>query len=225
MSGIYRFLFPVLLLSSSILLSSCGSGTGAQVRLMNASPDEGQINFLVGDRTVASSLGYTSVSNYESVSTGSQDVQIEPVGSSTVALTQTLNLAQGSKTTVLAENFSANLVIASYTDDTTAPDSGKAKLRLIHAAPSLGTVDVFVVAPGTDLNTVTAAVPALAFENASAYLSLAAGTYEVLYVIPGSTFVLFDAGSFTLAAGQNRTVVSLNGSTGGFSTLTLSDLN
>ena len=48
---------------------------------------------------------------------------------------------------------------------------------------------------------------------------------RLIYTIPNSTFVLFDAGAFTLTAGQNRTIVALNGPSGGFSTVVLKDLN
>ncbi len=226
MSGISRYLFASLLVVSLALFTACSNGGGgAQLRVMNASPDAGSLNFTVNNHSVGSSVTYTSVSDYQSVGTGSQSIEIQPASSSTVSLTQTLNLDKGSKTTVLATNLAASLAAVAFTDDATAPAAGNAKLRLIHAAPSLGTADIFVVAPNTDLNTATPAVPAQSFQNSSGYLGLAAGTYEVIYTIPDSTFVLFDAGSFTLTAGQNRTIVALNGPSGGFSTVVLKDLN
>lgn len=192
---------------------------------MNASPDAGTLTFTLDDRTVSSSVSYTSVGDYQSVGTGDKTLKILPSSSSTATVTQTLTLQSSTKTTVLAANYIANLTAVGFTDDTTAPDTGKAKLRLIHATPALGTVDVFVVAPNTDLSTVTPAVTSQAFENSSGYLSLSAGTYQVLYTIPNSVFVLFDAGTFTLSAGQNRTIVALNSPSGGFSTVVLKDLN
>ncbi len=227
MSGLSKLFVPLVLSSSLAMFTACSNGgsSGTQIRVMNASPDAGALNFTVNSQAIGSNVSYTSVSDYKAVGTGSQSIEIQPPSSSTVTLTQSLNLESGSKTTVLAANFVASLTAVAFIDDATAPASGQVKLRLIHAAPSLGTSDIFVVAPNTDLNTATPAVPAQAFQNGSGYLNLAAGTYEVIYTIPNSTFVLFDAGAFTLTAGQNRTIVAVNSPSGGFSTVVLKDLN
>ena len=47
---------------------------------------------------------------------------------------------------------SANLVL---TDDNSAPASGDFKIRIVNASPNLGPADVYIVTPGTDLNTVS----------------------------------------------------------------------
>ena len=59
------------------------------------------------------------------------------------------------------------------------------KLRIINASPGLGRADVYIVAPGTDLTTVSPTISSLAFEVASSYQLLAAGTYEVFFTLPG----------------------------------------
>ena len=46
----------------------------------------------------------------------------------------------------------AKMVLA---DDNSAPASGDFKLRIVNAAPGLGPAGVYIVAAGTDLNTVS----------------------------------------------------------------------
>jgi hypothetical protein len=218
--------FGCSLLATMVFLVGCGgSGSSAKLRIMNASPDVGNINALIDDKSVASSVGYGNATDYISVDTNAQQLKIEPSGSSNVVIDQSLTIASGSNTTVVAAGFASNMSALILDDDLNAPSSGNVKLRLVNAAPGLGTVDVYVVPPGTNLLTVTPTASQVAFESASGYQTLASGTYEVIYTTPGTAFVVFDGGSFTFGGGQNRTVVALNGQSGGFSTTTLKDLN
>ena len=110
-------------------------------------------------------------------------------------------------------------------DDNSAPTSGNMKLRIINASPGLGTADVYIVAPGTDLTTVSPTVSGLAFEVASTYQSLPAGSYEIFFTLPGQKFTYIDSGALSFSAGQVRTVLGLNGASGGFTSAVLADVN
>jgi hypothetical protein len=63
------------------------------------------------------------------------------------------------------------------------------------------------------------------FESASSYQSLSAGTYEVYFTQPGQQSAVIDSGPLTFTSQQVRTVVCLDGQSGGFETAVLSDLN
>ena len=99
------------------------------------------------------------------------------------------------------------------------------KLRVLNASPGLGTVDVYVVTPGTDLNTLTPSVSSLAFESSSGYVTKSAGSWEIVFTSPGQKTALVTTSTLTLASGQIRTVIALNGETGRFTTAVLPDLN
>jgi hypothetical protein len=110
-------------------------------------------------------------------------------------------------------------------DDNSAPASGDFKLRVINVSPNLGPADVYVVTPGTDLNTVSPTLSNLAFGSAASYQSLTAGSYEVVLTSVGQKQKAIDTGSLTLSSGQVRTLVGMNSQAGGFSYTMLQDVN
>jgi hypothetical protein len=112
-----------------------------------------------------------------------------------------------------------------FTDNNAAPTSGNLNLRIINASPALGSADVYVVAPGTDLTTLSPTVTSLAVQSASGYTTLTPGTYEVYFTAPGQKFAFIDSGPQTWSAGQVRTVVGLDGQFGGYTSTVLADLN
>ena len=81
-----------------------------------------------------------------------------------------------------------------------------------------------MVSAGTDINTVNPTVSSLAFGSLSSYLSVAAGTYQVEFTLPGQKYPYIDTGVLSLSSGQIRTVVGMNTSSG-YTAAILADLN
>jgi hypothetical protein len=216
----------LLALGALLLASGCGGGgSQAKLRVVNASPNTTGLDVLVDDKTVASGIGYGSNSDYLSVDSGSHHLQVEGSGTTNILLDQTLSFNSDSETTFLVTNFASSISAMVLTDNSTTPASGNATLRIVNAAPSLGAVDVYVVTPGADLVASTPVIRSLAFNAATDYQTLTAGSYEVVFTVPGSTFALIDTGSLNLSSEQNRTVLALNGVSGGFTATLLADLN
>jgi len=90
-------------------MAGCGSGGSTRFRLMNAVPDESSLNVLVDTTSVSSNLAYGTSTGYLSESSGSHQVGIEPSGSSTTLLQQSISLASGSDTTVISSDFSSSI--------------------------------------------------------------------------------------------------------------------
>jgi Domain of unknown function (DUF4397) len=216
-------------LSGAALLAGCGGGGGSssqtQLRVMNAVPDETSINVLLDGSSVGSAVAYGAANNYAQTKSGSRHLQVEPTSSTTTFVDQTITLAGGASNTILVANYSSSGSAVVLTDDNTAPTTGNIKLRIVNASPGLGTSDVYVVPPNTNLNNVTPSVTAMGLESSSDYMSLSAGTYYVAFTPQGSKYAYLYAGPFTFTAGQNRTIVAINNQSGGFTTATLNDLN
>ena len=95
----------------------------------------------------------------------------------------------------------------------------------MNAGATAANVDVYVVPPGSNLVGVAPTVTNLAFEGASSYQSLTAGSYEIFFTVAGTPNFYVDTGSLTFSAGQNRTIVMLPNTLSGFTWDMLSDLN
>ena len=192
---------------------------------MNAVPDESSLEVLVDSTALSNNLAYGTSTGYQSAQSGSHQVAIEPSGSSTALLQQSITFASGADTTVIFYNFSQSAAGMVLADDNSAPASGDFKLRIVNASPNLGPADVYIVTPGTDLNTVSPTLSNLAFGSAASYQSLAAGSYEVALTAAGQKLKAIDTGSISLSSGQVRTLVATNSQSGGFSYTLLQDVN
>ncbi|HEX4487723.1 MAG TPA: DUF4397 domain-containing protein [Terriglobales bacterium] len=215
-------------LTVAALLAAAGCGGGSdqgKLRVMNASPNESGLDVLVDGKSIATGIAYGNNSDYISVASGSRHVQIEASGTTTILIDQNVSVASSGESTVLATNLAADISALVLIDDATAPATGDASLRVVNASPTLGSVDVYVVAPGADLVASTPVIRNLAFNAATDYQTLTAGSFEVVMTAPGTTIPLLDTGALNLTAGQNRTVVSMDGVSGGFTATVLSDLN
>ena len=192
---------------------------------MNAVPDESSLEVLVDSTALSNNLAYGTSTGYQSAQSGSHQVAIEPSGSSTALLQQSITFSSGTDTTVIFYNFSQSAADMVLTDDNSAPASGDFKIRIVNASPNLGPADVYIVTAGTDLNTVSPTLSNLAFGSAASYQSLAAGSYEVALTAAGQKLKVIDTGSISLSSGQVRTLVATNSQSGGFSYTLLQDVN
>ena len=199
--------------------TGCGSGT-AHVRLLNAIPIQSSIDMLIDSNDVASSIPYGAASGYVSVSSGSRHLQIEATGSTTPYVDQNISLSSGKYDTVMDTGTGAVVL----TDNNTAPSSGNVSIRVINASSNIGAADVYIVTSGSGIGT-SPTFSSLAVNAASGYSTLAAGSYQVYFTTPGTTNVVLSTGALSLSGGQIRTVVALDGQSGGVTTSVLADLN
>jgi hypothetical protein len=227
MKYVARLLALALLSAFALFNAGCGDDHRAQLRVVHASPDAPNVDVLVDGKIVLTDVPYETASKYLTVAAGSRKIEVRATGGSTDVINATVPLATNKPYTVLAVNFLADIAPLVLTDDNTPPASGQIKLRLVHASPSAGPVDIYVEAPGTDINTVSPTLTNVPFQAASSYLAVPAGSYEVYITPTGSKTVAIDSGSITLAAGAIRTAVALDAPGGGtpLTAIVLDDLN
>jgi Domain of unknown function (DUF4397) len=204
-----------------------GPTTEATVRVVHASPDAPNVDVLVDDARVLSSVPYLGSSGYLEVPAGSRNVKVNAAGTSTTVIDADVPLTAGAEYTVIAGGLVANIAPIVVEDDRSAPSSGNVKVRAVHGAPSAPAVDIYITAPGADLEGTTPALTNVPFGAASDYLTAPAGDYQVRVTPAGSKTVVIDSGSLTLAAGQVRTAIAVDSPGGGapFDLLLLADAN
>lgn len=100
--------------------------------------------------------------------------------------------------------------VAYTSDDTTThtltlsdafvPTSGLAALRVVHVAPTLGPLDVYVTPPGAPLDIPSTA--SVGFGGNTGYFDANPGSSQVRFTIATTPTLVFDAGTITLTPGQ-----------------------
>lgn len=182
----------------------------AFVRVVHASPDAPNVDVLVDGAVVLSNVPFRGVRGYLEVNGGGRRVQVNPVNTTTSAITEVLTLDKTRAYTVLAVDRVSQLAPLVLVDDRSAPAAGQIKVRLVHAAPSAGLVDIYVTAPDASLASATPRLAGVAFKADSGYLDLPAGTYRVRITPAGTKTVVIDSGAQPLPAGTVLTAVAVD---------------
>ncbi len=223
-----------LLLAATALTAACSdddNNTGpegqARVRVVHASPDAPNVDVLLDDAKVLSDVPYLASSAYLATSAGDHNLKVNAAGTATTAIDANVTLADGTDYTVIASDLVAQITPIVLQDDNTAPAAGNARVRAIHGAPSAPAVDVYVTAPGADLETATPVLTNVAFGDVADYLEVPAGEYQVRITPAGTKTGAIDSGALTLESGQVRTAIAVDAAGGGapFDLLVLADSN
>jgi hypothetical protein len=219
-----------LLLAAAALTVACSDdeGTGpeeglARLRAVHADARLSEVDVVVDDIELASDLAFQDASDYLELEPGSHKVVFLTADGALDSLQ--LSLADRGDYTVFpcCFGFPNSLFL---TDDNTESIEGNAKVRVIHfsTAPAL---DVYLTAPDTDLATETPSLVSLGGFDASDYLDLPSGDYQIRVTAAGTKTVLIDGGTQALGPGEVRTVVVVDAEGGGepFGLLVLEDAN
>jgi hypothetical protein len=187
-----------LMTALAVAAPAFAQGAGqAQVRVAHLAPDAPNVDVYVNGDPVLTDVPYTTVSDYLSLPAGTQQVTVYATGDTTSPVIDTpVELAAGGAYTVAAVGLVADdsLTAQVYQDDLSRPASGNAKVRVVHASPDAGPVDV-VPRGGDPL------VSGLAFPDASPYAEVPAGTYTLDVNAAGTNKTALTVPDATLASG------------------------
>ena len=240
-----RPIIRVAALAGLALAAACGtkdapgplqpSGATGRLRLVNVITDttRGRINASLDGLAFGVNLTYTqstpatlpapSTANYAAVLAGNRPLVLKRTVDTTATVgTFTVTVDAGEDRTVYAFGGAggSNVGVVVTADVNTAPAAGQVRLRVVQMSPTAGAVDVFVTAPGEDLAAATPVAANLAYHGASAYFSVAAGTYRVRAVPAGTApasrgaNVIIDLNNIALTAGTGRTIVTADNNVG-----------
>jgi hypothetical protein len=145
----------------------------ALVRFVQAVP--GKMDLWFGDEKVFSNVAYKDVTQYTELPAERHDFKLAPAGTNqpTAPASNSEGLSAGRHYTIVAQRKNGKLDIDVVNDDLTAPQSGKAKVRVINAATGLGSIDVYD--PAGKVVTGVSADSASGYEN----VAPAQGTLEI----------------------------------------------
>lgn len=158
------------------------SNTAAYVMATNtAEASDAQDFYADNNKVNSSALAYTQSTAYIKVKAGSHNLQFKSNASATVNSSATLNTENGKYYSVFYTDDKSTVTVA---DDHTAPQTGKARIRVINLSSALNSAIDFGVSGGSKLFT------SLAYRAASAYNEIDAASKFSLYLAGSNTVSL-----------------------------------
>jgi hypothetical protein len=221
------------LFATLALATACGDdddSTGpqgeARIRIVHVAPELAEIDLLLDGNTIEEDIPYGTATAYEDVGAGDRNVEVRPTGTATAVITGSVPLTDGADHTLLVGGPGSDLQVDVLEDDLETPDGGFAKLRLIHAAPNAGAVDVYVTSPGADLALETPILSGAEFGDVLDYSEVEEGEYEIRVTAAGGLVPVIDE-TVSLGSGDIRTAIAVEAPGGGapYAGLVIDDTN
>jgi len=211
-------LLAVLLLLA-LPATAAAQDARALVRVVHLSADAPKVDLYVdGARTLAA-VSFKTASKYASVPAGAHTLAIRPAGSaptSTPAASVRASVRAGAPYSAVLLGPMAQLQAVVVGDDFAAPPAGRAKLRVIDAAPQSPPLDI-AVADGPVL------FRDVRFGEVTPFLTVAAGKMGMEVRAAGTPRVLFTQGAATIPAGMILTLAGTISAAGQIETLPIVD--
>jgi hypothetical protein len=206
-------IYPFALCVSLIGLTACSDNDDAIVvepvdpetsfiRVIHAGSDAPLVNIVANDSTLLSNVDYAMASDLLEVSATSYDIDVNAVladGTTTTVLEVLLDAQDDMEYTAVALGFVADntLSLKLIENSTMEIAAGYARVQVLHAAPSVGTVDIYVTAPDADISTPAPTLSA-SYLDVSSQLEVPIGDYQIRITAAGMKDVVYDSGLVAL---------------------------
>jgi hypothetical protein len=194
------------------LTAPASAASNAHVRVLHGSPDAPQVDVYVNNAKVPalSGLSFGDLSSYVAVPGGTYAIKVCATADATVCPIDVPSLAVtgGTKYTIAATNVLASIEAKVLVDDP-SPVADKTQVRVVHFSADTPAVDVLTQDGATKV------VDDLAYPNATDYLTLPAGSYDLkVCAHSDNTLCPLDPGALDLQAGNSYSVFAIGSLTG-----------
>lgn len=206
----------------------------AEVRFVHVSTDSPPLDVIraaVQRQTLAQNVAFRDRSDYVQVANGETDLIATPSADpATFLFLEEFNAAAHRSFSIYAVGTAADVDGLIVTDSRHSVPT-QARFRFLHAAPSIDdedAVDIYVTPPGQEIDFEDEPAEfrkftSVVFPNATDYLTLEAGDYEVHFVAAGTSRVLLDSAPFQVVNGDVTTYVLHDSETGALELLPVDD--
>ena len=183
-----RLLAP--LVAGLLVLSLAGTTAAAdtaKVRVLHASPDAPAVDVYLDDAIVDAlvNVPFGTISGYLDIPAGAHNVKVYATGTTTgPVIDADVTVAAGAAYTIAATNAVA-AIEAQVLQDAPSPACDTAQVRVVHFSADAPAVDVAT----TGAAPADAVVKAITYPNATDYLALPGGSYDLEVRLAGTTTV------------------------------------
>ncbi len=190
------------------LAAPAAAADDAMVRVLHASPDAPAVDIYVNGAKVGAPLAdltFGELSPYVALPGGTYAIKVCAVADATVCPIDVpaLAIAAGTHYTIAATNNLASIEPQVLVDDP-SPTADKTQVRVAHLSADTPAVDVLTQDGAAKV------VENLAYPNATGYLSLDPGSYDLkVCAAADNTVCPLDPGALDLAAGTSYTVFAI----------------
>lgn len=190
-----RRIAPLIrVLAAGILtLSLAGVATAADtamVRVLHASPDAPAVDVYLDGAIVGTltNVPFGTISGYLEIPAGAHNVKVYATGTTTgPVIDADVTVNAGARYTIAATNAVASIAAQVLRDEPT-PDCANASVRVVHFSADAPAVDVATAGSVP----ADAVVKNLEYPNATGYVALPAGVYDLEVRLAGTTTVALD---------------------------------
>jgi Domain of unknown function (DUF4397) len=209
---------------TAFALTACGGGDddggASEVRVVNATADLDSLDVTLEDddddeSTLVSALARDTQSGYDGVNDETYTVRVKRAGSATALAISSAAISSDERYTMYVYGREGDYRVYNALDDEDEPDSGKALLRVFHAAPDAGAVDVYLTDANATLDSALATLTNVGGGAMGFYVNVTPGTYRMRITATGDKEDLrLDLASIEIANRARTTVVLQPGPSG-----------
>lgn len=186
-------------------------GVGAEgdacVNVIHASPDAPEVDVYVDGEAALTGVAFGEASGWVALPAGEHQIQVTAAGAEidTAVIDATVELMAGEAYEVAATGLLAEIEAQVYPVDLAmvgSEDEPMARVRVVHASPDAPAVDVAVT--GGDV-----LISELAFPDASDYIEVPAGSYDLEVRPAGATDVVLELPGVEFEGGMAYSVYAI----------------
>jgi hypothetical protein len=179
----------------------------AKVRVLHGSPDAPAVDIYLDDTIVdaLTNVPFGTISEYLEIPAGDHNVKVYATGTtSDPVIDADVSVAAGAAYTIAATGALADIT-PQVLEDEPAPTSSSAKVRVIHFSADAPAVDIATAGSSVD----EAVVKGLEYPDATGYLELPGGTYDLEVRLAGETTVALPLADVTIEDGRAYSVFAV----------------
>jgi hypothetical protein len=190
----------------------------ARIRVVHTSADAPPVDVYANGSLVVEALPFKSASGYLSVPPGSYNIQVRVAGTQTTVISQPLLLLGGTDYTAFAMGTvsgTRGLFLTAFGDNLLPRPSNILSVRVVHAAASAPSVDVYVGGPWAPVTGTTPVLSRVPFGGASLHLDVPNGIYQGRVTVADTKTIAINTPVLREQGGAVRTLVAVDSKGGG----------